>query len=117
MSKYKQQTGSGQSWQRCYSIQIENPLEGSPVIIFQEEMVVVVGDTTIKKPITMCTKLFDPNETFPVLNPQTGEPTGQTMNHAEVYKILHSLYIQTALQRDGQAEVTSGPEPGLKVFS
>lgn len=35
-----------------------------------------------------------------MLNPETGEPTGATVTHGELYAILYSLYMQTALERD-----------------
>jgi hypothetical protein len=36
-----------------------------------------------------------------MLNPETGEATGATVTHAELYAILFSLYMQTAVERDG----------------
>jgi hypothetical protein len=44
---------------------------------------------------------FDPVAgLFPLVNPETGEPLGQTMTHAQLYVALHSLYMHLAQERD-----------------
>lgn len=106
MSKYNQQQATGESWQRCYNISIENPYLGTPTAIFREEVIVEIGDTAVKNPKTACMVTFSPNAEFPVLNPETGEPTGQTLTHQQLYTYLHSLYIKTATDRDNP---TFGP--------
>jgi hypothetical protein len=118
MAQYQEQTGQGQVWQRCYSIMVDNPLGGPATITFNEEKVMVIGEEVVKNPLTMCRKKFNSPMTFPLRNPQTGEPTGQTMTHLEVYKILHSLYIHTAMQRDGTIPPDEPPtgDPGMTMF-
>lgn len=106
MSKYNQQTTTGESWQRCYSVTIENPFNNTPTAIFREEIVVQVGDNTINQPKTVCTLTFNPTAEFAVLDPQTGQPTGQNMTHQQLYNYIYSLYIKTATDRDNQ---TFGP--------
>ena len=44
--------------------------------------------------------LGDPSASFVLRNPATGQPTGQTMRHGELYVALWSLYIGLAEARD-----------------
>lgn len=118
MAQYQEQTGQGQIWQRCYSIMVENPLGGPATVTFNEEKVMAIGEEVVKTPFTICRKKFNPQMTFELRNPQTGETTGQSMTHLELYKILYSLYMHTALQRDGVIppdEPQSG-DPGMNPF-
>lgn len=116
MPNYNEQTGTGESWQRCYAVRIDNPLDATPVIFFNEELVVKVGTNIINKPNTVCSKIFNATETFELLNLDTNQPTGQTMTHQELYQALYSLYIKTATERDNytapNSTYPSGPFTG-----
>ncbi len=118
MAQYQEQTGQGQIWQRCYSIAVDNPLGGQATITFNEEKVLSMGDQVVKTPHTMCRKKFNAQMTFPLRNPQTGDLTGQTMTHLELYNILYSLYMHTAQQRDGTVppDEVSTDDPGISMF-
>ena len=110
---YKQTTISGTSWTRCRTVTITNPLPGhgpvqgitgveqGPTAFFQEEKVVSIDGVQSTSDTGSCRKAFDPVATIPMLNPETGEATGATVTHAELYAILFSLYMQTAVERDG----------------
>ena len=113
---YKETTVNGSSWVRCRAVTINNPLPGNtlsdmpqpdgatgPVVYFQEEKVVSLDGSNIHMDAGSCHKPFDPAATIPLLDPTTGEPTGTTVTHAELYAILFSLYMQTALERDAAA--------------
>lgn len=100
MTNYNQQTGQGESWQRCYEVVIDNPLNAAAQITFKEEMVVQIGENTFTKPITACRSSFDSEAEVPLLNPETGLATGPSFTHQELYQYLYSLYIHTAKQRD-----------------
>lgn len=100
MANYKEQTVQGESWQRCYSITIDNPLNETPVATFREETVVKVGNNTLKQPVTACTLIFNSAETFEVVDPTTGISTGTSLTHEDLYKFIYSLYIKTAKARD-----------------
>lgn len=116
MSKYQKQTG--QVWRRCSSVVIDNPLGGMAFITFNEQNVITVGEDITGTPAGVCRKKFSSPLTFPLRDPQTNELIGQTMTHLDVYKILHSLYIHTAMQRDGVIppdEPTTG-DPGTTMF-
>lgn len=99
---YKESTLTGTSWTRCRCVTITNPLAGTtpPTAYFQEERVVEIdgGNTTMDA--SSCSKPFDPASVITMLNPITGLPTGTTTTHGELYAILYSLYMQTAIERD-----------------
>lgn len=106
---YKQTAVAGTSWIRCSAIHISNPLEDSenanistlgPSAVFTEQKVIAMEGTDITIPAGTCSKTFNPMETITIVNPETGQPTGNTITHAELYVILYSLYLQTAQERD-----------------
>ena len=111
---YKQTDVTGSSWVRCNTITIKNPLKTTeriglgginPIIkevYFQEEEVIVLSDDkTIITPSGSISTPYIPENTISILDPTTGQATGATITHADLYKILYSLYIQTAQARDG----------------
>jgi hypothetical protein len=110
---YKQTTLTGESWTRCSSVSITNPLPGTgerhiftgaeqgPVACFQEEKVLSIDGVQSTVNAGSCCKVFDAAATIPMLDPTTGTATGTTVTHAELYAILFSLYMQTAVERDG----------------
>jgi hypothetical protein len=100
MPDYKESSLSGTEWQRCNVVVVTNPLGGKPKIAFEEERIVSVGGRVIKEGIGGCQKSFDSDGMFPLLDPATNLPTGQTMGHAALYQALYSLYMQTATERD-----------------
>lgn len=108
---YKETTLSGTSWMRCRCVTITNPLAGSefdhnnnplgPVAYFQEQKVISMDGTQSMIDAGSCLKAFDPVAAIPMRDPTTGDLTGSTVTHADLYAILFSLYMQTALERDG----------------
>ena len=105
MPDYKESAVSGKQWQRCRAIEIDNPYGAMPVVRFFEEMRTQVGGQSVSVPVGGITQNFDdPGKIFQLCNPMTGEQTGQTMTHGEVYAVLWSLYMALAEERD--AEVT-----------
>lgn len=100
---YRETNIAGTSWQRACRVVIENPLNGTPHILFVEEQVVNVGDDRITRPVANVSCQFNPTATIPIINPETGLPTGATATHRDVYAILYSLYMQLANARDAQS--------------
>ena len=112
MANYKETSVSGESWVRCRSVTINNPLPGKgefdsatqerlgAVAYFQEEKIVSIDGTQIAIDVGACRKAFDPEAVITLLNPDTGDPTGATVTQGDLYVILYSLYMQTALERD-----------------
>ena len=101
MANYLEQTGTGTAWRRAKQVIINNPYNSSEKrIIFQEEDVALIGESvfTNSAGILMCN--FEPDALIPLLDPETGQPTGNTMPQKLVYQALYSLYVKTAKERD-----------------
>lgn len=110
---YKETNLTGTSWTRCKSITITNPLANDPtpgpavqqppkpIALFNEETVTQLSNNSVSKQDTgYCSTEFNPISTIPLIDTETGAPTGETITHAELYRILFSLYMQTATSRD-----------------
>ena len=109
MANYNESILNGTKWSRCNTVTIVNPIEGTPCIIFGEQDALLVDGVTL--PIStnkQCQAFFDQeNGIIPLVHPVTGESLGTT-THAELYTILFSLYMQTAVARDeAEAAITS----------
>lgn len=101
MSNYNQSDVDGIKWTRASQVKIDNPLGGIASIRFREEDVISSGDDTISTCRGSVGATFkDPQMSFPILDTETGEETGQTMSYQDVYIALHSLYISLARERD-----------------
>ena len=109
MPNYNEQSGTGQSWQRCNNVMISNPLDGTPYAVFQEEIVVQMGPNKLRQPLTSCSKLFEPTTMVDIIDPSTGNATGEQFSHYDLYVYLYSLYINTAKERDLGAINTAVP--------
>jgi len=99
---YREQEANGTEWRRCHQVHIYNALETVPHCRFDEETVVSVGGRQMAIPDGYITKDFDAAAGIALLDPQTGQPTGQSMTHEGLYQVLYSLYMQTATERDVQ---------------
>lgn len=118
MADYKESSISGTSWVRCKTVTITNPIAGTtqqdarpghmgeiiavvPTVYFQEEKVLQIGTDKILTDSGYCSKEFDAvNGSIPLRNPSTGDLLGTSVSHSELYVILYSLYLQTAMERD-----------------
>ncbi len=105
MANYKEELISGQSWVRCRDIYISNPLQVSgataPMVVFTEEKIAILADQKVTLGVSTCSKVFESNSgLIEMRNPLTDELLGTTVSHAELYAILYSLYLQTAIERD-----------------
>lgn len=114
MPNYKESTITGTSYTRANTVTIHNPLNAIPSIHITEESVVQVGDKSILLPVASGHLYgpFNPSNQIALLNPNTLEPTGQTMTEQEVYIALFSKYIAMAQARDAaQAAPPVPPQP------
>lgn len=112
MPDYKQTSISGTSWQRAWRVECENPLDGQRQITFHEEQVLNAAGQAIRTPVgSLRVHLTADNAltSFPLLDPDTGAQLG-TATYAQVYRMLHSLYMHTAQLRDMLANESS-PQP------
>lgn len=105
MTNYKESSTTGTKWRRCETVTIRNTLNTVPCILFVEEDVAQIANTVMHNHVGVLVKEFSPTNTIQLLDPSSGEPTGDTLSHGELYTILYSLYIQTARERDTQAQV------------
>lgn len=112
MSNYAETTVTGQVWQRCCQIVIDNPRGRTPTVRFEEERIVALdnGDE-MRRPAAGITQNFDPAREVPLRDPRTGELTGDSVSYAQVYAILYSAYIAAATERDQAA----APPPAQPV--
>lgn len=101
MPDYKETNIVTKSWRRSNRVQITNSVGVPPMIEFTEEDAVNDGILTNVYPAGFIKANFIPENTFDILNPETGEVVG-TATHMDVYVLLHSLYINLAVQRDLQ---------------
>jgi hypothetical protein len=99
---YRQTEGSATSWRRSYQVIVNNPRNGAPSVIFHEEDRVNMNGVEFAASTapTSVTATFDPEASIPLLNPETGEPTGTSLSQRDLYVTLFSLYMQLARARD-----------------
>jgi hypothetical protein len=100
MLNYKESVVNGTVWQRCHTVTARNPFGGQPKVEFAEEKIIMLDGEPINQWAQGCAVNFAPDGTFPLLDPLTNLPTGQSMTHAQVFQVLYSLYMQTATARD-----------------
>lgn len=111
MNLYKKESSEISTYLRTNKIVLNNPLNGVPDInIYEEKVLDISGDVTTK-PVAILSKAFTASNAlteFPLLHPETLEPTGDMVKYSDVYAIIASLYLAMARERD---EAESNPEP------
>lgn len=105
MANYRATAVSGEQWQRCAAAVIMNPYQGQPEIRMDEESIAAVNGETYAKAMGSLCFTFDPADTFALLDPDTGAPTGEVTTQAAVYQAIYSLYIAKAVERDNAEAV------------
>lgn len=112
MPNYKETTGAGTAYQRCYEIVVANPhpnkpgAVASPRALFREEIVGTFDGQTLFREADFCIAEFNPASIIEIYDPNTGDKTDQVATHAQLYTMLYSLYRQTAAARDAAAGIT-----------
>uniref|UniRef100_A4WS55 Uncharacterized protein n=1 Tax=Cereibacter sphaeroides (strain ATCC 17025 / ATH 2.4.3) TaxID=349102 RepID=A4WS55_CERS5 len=95
--KLHHQPIAGESYRRCHQIIIDNPLDRAPAITFGQETIIGTGaGEVLHVPMAPISLAFDPAVEIPIVDPQTGQPTGATISQAEVYALIYSAYIAAA---------------------
>ena len=94
MAKYKETSVSGTSSNYFASIRIENYFS-SPAVIEAKEVKRTELDsgTVVETDAGTVSFVFDPAYEFPVLNPVTREPTGETASGITVYSLIQSYLL------------------------
>lgn len=105
--KLHHQPVAGESYRRCHQIIIDNPLGRPPEITFGQETIICTGaGEALHVPMLPARMAFDPAAAIPVLDPQTGQPTGATITQAQVYALIYSAYIAATEETAATAEET-----------
>lgn len=100
MPSYSKVAAEAVTFRRCVRVEISNPLGGTAVIQFYEEDVYVVDGVTVSRPVTPISVSVVPTTPIDVYDPSTGQPTGASITHSDVYAYLYSAYMASALARD-----------------
>lgn len=104
MANYNETPVVGSTWTRCSNIYIANNYGVTPTITFGEQQLIAIENQPplVVNTNTSCMAIFNGSSDIVILDPATGDPTGQTVTQQELYNILYSLYIATAKARDNQ---------------
>jgi hypothetical protein len=102
MADYRQTVHTITQWQRCFRAVIEHARHQVPRIDFLEEVVTINGDET-RQQVPGCSISYEPAGVVPMRDPDTDQPTGQTLTQQQIYAILYSVYRWSADQRDQAA--------------
>lgn len=104
MPNYQESQVDGIKWRRCERIEIQNPSAPDvPRIFFHEQDVISVDGQTMRVGQSMPSSVFveyNPTATIDIYDPETLEPTGETVTHAQLYALLFSAYMTNAVARD-----------------
>lgn len=114
---YRQAAVTGKRWRRSLHGEFSNPFEGGAWIRFDWEDRVLLDDgTTVATPAPSTLRHFDtPSAKLDILNPETGEPTGQVITHAALYAILWSLARESASLQDKEEQRAAEAEAQAKI--
>ena len=103
-AKYQQTHVTGEQWLRAKRIVIDNPLDGLPTARFVEERVVnIAGGGQFRRDagvLEVPATQESATQVIPLVNPETGEPTGESLTYLEAQVVLHSAYLHFADLRD-----------------
>jgi hypothetical protein len=100
MNNYKEISVSGETWQRCFLLNISNQFNEQPFFEFHEEKVALLSDDIVKKNVGYFVEPLNIGEEFDILNPQTGLPSGQKSTQGQIQLLLTSFYMHCANKRD-----------------
>lgn len=85
---------AGESYIRCPQVVIDNRLGHVPTIAFHRERVIGLADgATVVQPMSPREVTFNPAAVVAVINPETGEQTGQTITHGDLYTLIYSAFL------------------------
>ena len=105
MPNYKESTVQGTSFRRCKGIQFINQLNVSTrAVVFEEEDVVSFDGKHFATASGSLMSGFDAENgstVFPLVDIETGALLGSA-TYQQVYEMLASLYLHTAMKRDAQ---------------
>lgn len=101
MVSYVPTQTTGTLYRRAKRMDLVNPLNGTQSVNVYEEFVAVLnGNNFLQDSDGFTVSINDMTKTVPLLDTNTGQPTGQTMTYADIYQAMYSAYIMWASQRD-----------------
>lgn len=105
MPNYQESQVEGTKWRRCERIEISNPSAPEPprISFFERDVLSIDGSVvgvSSNAPSFALSVQYDPDAVIDLYDPATLEPTGQTVTHADLYVMLFSAYMTTAVARD-----------------
>ncbi len=104
MPNYREVIGTSEIRRRSFQVVIDNPLNDTPRVTFQEEEIITLPDGRVMhNPVSGVGEMFDPNGVIDLLDPNTDLPVGVTMTQQQVFLALYSQYIALAKARDAGA--------------
>lgn len=83
---YKETAITGKSWRRASRVIIDNPLGGTPSVMFVEDEAINTGTDTITRPVANLSSVFDPANSL----------------HVAIYNKLNELYTLLREERDAR---------------
>ena len=114
MSNYQQTHVDGDTWLRANKIIFDNPYAGKKRVRFVEEKAYVLDDEIITKPKDILDVDIlseeDMEREVEIIDPETGESTGEKITYKQLYAILFSAYIEKAQLRDAPPETEEDEE-------
>lgn len=85
---------AGEAYIRCPQVVIDNRLGRNPTVVFHRERVIGFGGSAaVTQAMSPRELAFDPAASVPILNPETGEPTGQSITQGELYTLIYSVFV------------------------
>jgi hypothetical protein len=104
---YRNKEVVARQFTRCHAITITNPLGGLARVSFYEEEV-TQGASIERKPLNphalpVLEAPYEPDAEIALIDPATGQPSGQTVKESLVYLALFSRYMAAAKARDDAA--------------
>lgn len=88
---------SGESYIRCSQVVIDNRLGVQPSVSFDRERVIGLGGgQVIRQPLSPVVLEFSSEGSVDVIDPETGEATGDTISHPQIYALIYSAFISAA---------------------
>lgn len=105
---YKESVVTGNKWTRSHRVICDNKFNGDKSIQYLEEEIIQLSDKTISQPLDgignkLIARITDPYESFPIINMETGEVV-RMATVMELYAIISSHYLYTAMKRDAMRE-------------
>lgn len=92
--KLNQKPLAGESYTRCPQVVIDNRIGKAPTVTFSREQVFGTADGSVmRQPLPPNVLAFNPQASVPVIDPETGEPTGATITQGELYALVFSVFV------------------------